>query len=164
MKQFSNLYFIQFWVFNFPMRIDFYPKLRLNFVFWDLNFISLFVNRMFIGQISPWDDFIAIPTYFRPIIYSVEVWHESNVIILLMFAWLNISEHPILWHLHPFVLIMYSIECCLFPFQFFLPWIIPLFFQRTSSISIICRPGGRPLPERGWVSPSAMLPVIIVFI
>jgi len=36
-----------------------------------------------------------------------------------MFAWLNISEHPILWHLHPFVLIMYSIECCLFPFQFF---------------------------------------------
>ena len=163
MKHFSNCILFNFSVFNFPMRIDFYPKLRSNFVFWGLNFISLFVNRTFVDQILPRDDFIAIPTYFRPIIYSVKVWRKPNIIILLMSAWLNISEHPILWHLYFFVLILYSIECCLLPFQF-LAWLIPLFFQRTSSISIFYRPGGRPLPERGWVLPSAMLPVIIVFI
>ena len=101
------------------MRIDFYPKLRLSFVFWDLNFISLFVNRTSIGQILPGDDLIALPTYLKPIIYSVEVCYESNIIILLMFAWLDTSEPPIIWHLHPFVLIKYSIECYLFPFQFF---------------------------------------------
>jgi len=162
-KHFSNCILFNFSVFNFPMRIDFYPKLRSNFVFWGLNFIRLFVNRTFVDQILPRDDFIAIPTYFRPIIYSVKVWRKPNIIILLMSAWLNISEHPILWHLHPFVLTMYSIECCLFPFQFF-----ALNYSIVLSADIVYfyfyRPGGRPLPERGWVLPSAMLPVIIVFI
>ena len=131
------------------MRIDFYPKLRLNFVFWDLNFISLFVNRTSIGQILPGDDLIALPTYLKPIIYSVEVCYESNIIILLMFAWLNTSEHPILWHLHPFVLIKYSMTCCLFPFQFFFPELFRcsfsghrLFLFFIDREVVICRRGG----------------------
>ena len=46
MKHFSNCILFNFSVFNFPMRIDFYPKLWLTFVFWGLNFIGLFVSRL----------------------------------------------------------------------------------------------------------------------
>ena len=144
------------------MRIDFYPKLRLNFVFWGLNFIRLFVNRTFVGEILCRYDFITISTYFRPIIYSVEVWHESTIIILLSLPG-QIFPTILFLALTPFCsnYVLHTMLSISFPI---FPWIIPLFFQLTSSISIFLPPGGRHLPERGWVSPSAMVPVIIVFI